>query len=356
MKSQIQFEQFKEATVKSEPFMRKVNLADISIVDEKTIKYAGRTFNCSEQAINDFAKIVGFPVTFGNSIQTAFGKEVKQKIADLQKAARVLAGKNPTVTLVADRNFGIIVRMLQTSNILPYEMYFDVFDRMMNGSKMEITDFGSSSDGGVFINTTSRESEFKVGKFKDETFHPGTTFSNNMRTGAVVDSFVSRLVCSNGMVTKGFGSSINYNPENVNEFFSKLSELKSSGFLPSAFNDKVAAAISAKASYAEVKNAAHLLKNSSKISNEFVDKFVPVNDIRRKFQAKGCDVSSWNSQQEKTAITNISVWDVVNGVTDFASHDYGFELSQANRLNLQVQAGNLLSNDFDTQNLVHISL
>ena len=75
------------------------------------------------------------------------------------------------------------------------------------------------------------------------------------------------------------------------------------------------------------------------------------------FAAKGADTLNWNTAQEKNAITNISVWDVINGVTDFASHDYGFGVSADSKLNLQVKAGSMLSaKSYDTQNLVHISL
>ncbi len=357
MKTQSQFATFKKEALANEPLMREANLADINIVSENEIIYLGTKFKCTDEAMNGFAKAVGMPVAFGNSIKNAFGVTAKSRIAELQKAARVIAGKNPHVTLIANRKLGVIENILSGGSILPYEMYFDVFERMMNGSKMDIADFGSSDQGGVFVSTVSRENEFSVGKFKDENFHPGMTFSNDIRKGAVVDSFINRLVCTNGMVGRGFGESIIYNPESMSEFFEKIQILKCAGFLPSEFKAKVAAAIATRASYNEVHQAANLITGSSKLSKEFVDSFIPFNDIRRKFAKKGCDTIAWNTQQEQNAITDISVWDVVNGLTDFASHDYNFELSNANRLAIQVKAGGLLARaKYDTQNLVHVSL
>lgn len=357
MKTESQFSTFKKEALSSEPLMRQANLADIQILNEKEIIYLGRKMQCTENAINDFAKAVGMPTSFGNSINNAFGSTAKQRVVELQKAARVIAGKNPTVTLIANKKLGVIERILSSSSILPYEMYFDVFERMMNGANMDITDFGSSDHGGIFVSTTSRDNEFSVGKFKDENFHPGLTFSNDIRTGAHVDSFINRLVCTNGMVAKGFSESILYNPESMNEFFEKILVLKNAGFLPNEFKAKVTSAIATRASFSEVKSAAKLITESSKLTTEFVDRFVPYNDIRRKFTAKGCEVTGWNEQQARNAITNVSVWDVVNGITDFASHDYGFEISAANRLSLQVKAGAMLARtSFDTQNLVHVSL
>jgi hypothetical protein len=143
----------------------------------------------------------------------------------------------------------------------------------------------------------------------------------------------------------------------MNEFFEKIKVLKTAGFMPGEFQNKVSQAIATRASFNEVKSAADLITGSSKMTKEFVDRFVPFNDIRRKFLAKGCDTIGWNAQQAQNAITDISVWDVINGITDFASHDYGFDLSEGNRLALQVKAGGLLARkSFDTQNLVHVSL
>ena len=181
--------------------------------------------------------------------------------------------------------------------------------------------------------------------------------TNDAKSGASVDSFINRLICTNGMVGRGFGEQFVYNPESMSEFFKHIQTLKSNGFLPGEFKAKVASAIATRASFAEVKSAADMITGTSKLTKEFVDRFVPYNDIRRKFLAKGADTTGWNQQQSQNAITDVSVWDVINGITDFASHDYGFELNNDNKLRLQVEAGKMLSQkSFDTQNLVKISL
>ena len=355
-KTEKEFSAFKEIALKNEPLMRQANLSDISIVDDKTINFNGRNFTASDAAINDFGRIVGVQKTLISNVGSAFGKGTSQKIIDIQKAAKLIHGKNAKVTLIANKSFGIIERILSGSSLLPYQNYFDVFERMMNGTNMDIIDFGSGP-GGMHISTVSRKDEFSVGKHKDEVFHPGFAFNNNMSSGASLDSFLNRLVCSNGMVGRGFAETMNYNPESINEFFTHIQTLKTSGFMPAAFNTKVASAMNTRASYAEVKSAANLITGGSKLEKQFVDKFVPYNDIRRKFAAKGVDTLNWNPQQMQNAITDVSVWDIVNGVTDFASHDYGFEVSTDSKLKMQVAAGAMLSREkYDTQNLVHISL
>ena len=58
--------------------------------------------------------------------------------------------------------------------------------------------------------------------------------------------------------------------------------------------------------------------------------------------------------QKRNARTNVSVWDIVNGITDFASHDYGYEIKdpENTRNELMVQAGGILTKQYDTQNLL----
>lgn len=355
-KSTTAFEAFKKEALSKEPLMCQASLADITLLSDKKISFKGREYNCSENAMNDFCKIVGIPKAFGNGIEGAFGADAKKRIIEIQKAVKVL-GKSITVTIVANKKLGMIDTILNGCSILPYNNYFDVFDRMMNGAKVEIVDFGASDRGGLFISTVSKDHEFHVDKMKNETFHPGLTFTNDYRVGAVMDTYVNRLVCSNGMVGRGFGQTFTYNPESMNEFFDRVNKLKQMGFVPEGFTEKVKSAINTRASYSEVKEAANMITSCSKLQKEDVDRFVPYNSIRRQFVAKGCDTHLWNEKQAQNAITNVSVWDVVNGVTDFASHDYGFELSNDNRLKLQVKAGSLLSaKAYDTQNLVHVAL
>ena len=47
------------------------------------------------------------------------------------------------------------------------------------------------------------------------------------------------------------------------------------------------------------------------------------------------------------------MWNVINGVTDFASHNYGFNVN--NSVQLQIEAGNMLCKNFDISNTLDVS-
>jgi hypothetical protein len=357
MKNQSQYAAFKNKALELEPLSKQVSLAEIELVDGNRISHQGVTITLSDSAMSDLAAVVGMPKRFGSELEKDFTPAGKQRFVNLIKSAKVSRGKNPTVTLVATKGTRVVSRVFDEGSILPYEAYFDTFERLMNSHKMDIQDFGHDSDGKVFISTVSKKDEFQIGKRREEVFHPGFTFTNDIRTGTTLESYLHRLVCTNGMIGRGFGTTFEYNVNKMNEFFDSVNDLRNGGFLPPSFKDKVEAASCVRASWAEVKAATELITQNSKLLKEDVDKFVPYNSIRTAFLAKGVNPAEWNGQQSKNAITNVTVWDVINGVTDFASHDYGFEVNDHSRLKMQLDAGSLLSkSSYDTQNLVHIAL
>ena len=55
----------------------------------------------------------------------------------------------------------------------------------------------------------------------------------------------------------------------------------------------------------------------------------------------------------RTARTGTPVWDVINGVTHFATHNNGIKITDSDRSALQMEAGRILSKSkFDVQNLI----
>ena len=66
----------------------------------------------------------------------------------------------------------------------------------------------------------------------------------------------------------------------------------------------------------------------------------------------GIDTVTMSKEQKKNAKTGTSVWDLLNGLTHFSTHDNGFAISDDSRRRLQVQAGGLLVKEFDMSNLV----
>ena len=72
-----------------------------------------------------------------------------------------------------------------------------------------------------------------------------------------------------------------------------------------------------------------------------------------RIHAAGIDTVGLTDSQKRNLRTGVTVWDVINGVTDFASHNYGFEKKPNADRHMQMRAGDMLSRTFDTSNLVY---
>jgi hypothetical protein len=60
-----------------------------------------------------------------------------------------------------------------------------------------------------------------------------------------------------------------------------------------------------------------------------------------------------SKERKKNAKTGTSVWEVINGLTHFATHDNGIRVDESSRRNIQVLAGQLLAkSSYDMQNMV----
>jgi hypothetical protein len=62
--------------------------------------------------------------------------------------------------------------------------------------------------------------------------------------------------------------------------------------------------------------------------------------------------SLMNAEKKKNAKTGTSVWEMVNGLTHFATHDSIFKLSDDARRIIQKEAGAIVSGTFDMENVV----
>jgi hypothetical protein len=70
------------------------------------------------------------------------------------------------------------------------------------------------------------------------------------------------------------------------------------------------------------------------------------------FAQFGLPPVSLNPAQKKTAKTGTSMWELVNGLTHFSTHNSQYKISDESRRAIQRKAGDLLAKTFDMENLV----
>ena len=70
-----------------------------------------------------------------------------------------------------------------------------------------------------------------------------------------------------------------------------------------------------------------------------LDRFFPVNDVKKMYNEKGIQLDTLTNRHWKNAKTNMTTWDLLNSVTDVASHDYGMGIGELGKADLKKKAG-----------------
>lgn len=357
MITQTQYNDFKQNALANQPLRKTVSLTDLRFVTMDCIEFSGLKLGLSREALKNLLKIVGISLSGVEDLNASVGEEGAQKMLNAIKNA--IGSNNKTqVTLVVSPD-RIITRIAKEnqSSLISADTYFETFDRLANQHDLKVHNMSfNKENGNIYINAlANRNGEFQVGNMKDEIFKTGMAFSRTM-DGLLAEPYLDRMVCTNGMVTRAFDESFrlhNMTPKSWQDFYEHMERIEKAGFVPEKFAAKVIDASNTPASLLELERGLQLIKNHSNVEDEDLEMFFRgTKKTYTALHSYGIDTERLHNGQKANVRTALSVWDVINGVTDFASHNYGFEKKpNADRL-MQVQAGDMLTKTFDTSNLV----
>ena len=350
---------FKNSAFNNQPLRKEINLAELKFITLNDVDYCGLKLGMSKRAVRDIMSILGLANTFGGKINNVFGEQFTQTLLNTMKDA-ISVKKNISVTLLVSPN-RIIQRIHKSgSSWVSTDNFFDILETTIDKHGLIVNNCEQNNDGQIIVKTTNPNSEFDIkGKNLDssqEVFQGGLNFTRTYN-GLEVDPYLYRLWCANGMVTKEFEESIkmtNIQPKDWEAFHKNLERIEKNNFQPQGFINKVKMAANTPCSLREMQMGINMIKNSSNIDDNSIQPFVPYGETYNSFKKMGIQPTELTNGQKQNARTNVSIWELVNGITDFASHDYGFEVKdqEETRNRLMVDAGGILTKNYDTQNLL----
>lgn len=351
--SNTDYETFKNAALENSILRIPASFGEFEFVDSSHLELKCRLFTVSPQAIRDISGILGMAANSLKNIDKTLGKAIS--IAIYNNMLRVHAKKDKNELLFVIRRNGEIVRVMnRKSAVFSNKTFFEMAERVIESGKLDVHEMCINPEGELVIRTRGKDTEFQVMGFRDEVFESGLSIANT-HFGLDVDPYMHRLVCSNGMVTKQFEECISLKSSDnraMNFFFDKLYRLEERKFKSAGFSRKVKEAIETPASVYELMGAVKLLKENAEISKEEVDSFIEYKQTFRDYMNLGIDLEKVSVAKKRNARSGVSMWKVINGITDFASHNYGYKLK--NNVDLQVQAGNMLCKPFDIANTMEV--
>lgn len=353
--SQANFDQKVKIALDKTPLRKEVSLKEIEVISDEVLKVHGVQIPMTKTAFKSVCKSVGLPVGFDKTFTKSFGDKARQGLVNKLKLAMQAKGSTP-LSLVVNPDSKTIIGVQKDAHALTSNQTFiETSSRIIDKYKLDVLDFSISSDGGVVINTASPKNTWGITGMKDEDFYGGISFTNNANTGFEVSPFLHRLVCANGMVGISFEDSLvleQIDGFSMEVFWNSLNRLAERNFRPEKFEEKIRLASNTMASLFEMETAHNLLKSHSDADTKEIEAWIPFHNTRAKFHNVGIDTTDLTMAQKKGAKTGTSVWDIVNSVTHFATHDNGIKVDEYDRRRLQVQASNILTKDFDMANII----
>ena len=353
--SQSLFDAKAAEAVSRNPIRKEVPLKSIEILKNDQMMVDGVRIGMNSDAFKGICKIVGLPVGFDKTFSSAFGDKARQALVNRLKTATQAKGSTHVSLVVNPDTRQIISVQKDPRDLISNSSFLKTTTEIIDRYSLDVTDFSIGDNGAVVINTVSHKNAWGFDGLKDEDHYGGATFINSPDGGFKVSTFLHRLVCANGMIGTGFDETMALNPSDAlafEKFYTQLNELAKVGFRPRNYEARIRMAMNTRASLFELENAHTALRSMSDGIHRELEAWVPYHSTMEAFYKANIDAVFLNNSQKKSARTGTTVWDLVNGITHFATHDNGFRISDYDRRRLQVEASRTLTKEFDMLNMV----
>ena len=358
--SQSAFDVKKAEAINNQLMRKEITLSEFNVIDNNHIDVDGVKIEVTDKA---FGKLLGrlrIPKAFAKRFSDGFGNDGLRQLITMMKSAKSSRNEQ-TVTLLVDPNSRKITDILPAGYAsISQESFIDFASRYIDQYNLGVTHMGSSQYGGTQINCVSPQGMFNVPGMTNEVFNTGVTFRNTPTRGLEVSPYLERLICANGMTSTAFAENYglhNLNDKNINEFNEHMIRMASTNFQPVGLADNIKKANNTDASLAEIQRAASsILSLDKNIDYNYIQKYIPVDRAMKAYSDLGADPNTFTKAQMKNAKSGMSVWDVVNGMTNFASNDTKYNINEGKMGNLMVTAGNILcKKQYDTEGVLDIN-
>ena len=359
---QSEFEKKMNAAAVAQNILYETDFTNFDLVDDSTIKYDGKLISISTKAFKDYIEILKIPKKFLERFEESFGKDGRANFIKVLKEAHAGA-KNAKVTLVANQKRHEIVAIRPGNvKLISNEECLRHASGIIDQFDLKVVDFSISEDGDISVSTISPKSSSNIKSLgPDEEFNSGLTFNNNGHRGYEVLPYLNRLACANGAIFRkvhGYKETYwikNMDPATLDNFHKEMVSLSANNFIPEDIHHRIERAATTQASLDEVNNAVKLLLTKSKVKYEDLQRWIQIDRINNEYNRFGIDTAKLDTHKMKNAKTDITVWSLVNKLTDIASHNYPefSKFDDYSKKMVQISAGDLLlKKTYDTENLI----
>jgi hypothetical protein len=334
----------KEVAFENEPVFKRLNINNVHIIDNKTVDLNGKIFKAEFDFITQLAEEIGIsPVSIYQLGRNLSEKEVN---LILNKSFANYFKRNPGIlgNVIGDRKGASLFRFSK-AEIITYKTIFEAVDKVYKN--FDDIDFNISR--GDFSLLLKEDREIDIKGLPEETFIPNVGLKYVYGEAFGLTKVMNRLSCTNQIrldVFKRSSKKLSVINSSMN-ILKSLKQLDDERFNKS-YAKKIAKVKNANASLKEYENVTRLVKKYIGKDKSVLNTLFRKHDVELMLKTE----SENNEAVDKRHIsTPLNYWELINGLTDFASHNY-VTLKYDEREFLQTKAYELLER---TPDLLRVS-
>jgi len=329
---------------------KEISLSEFKVIDNTHIDIDGVSIEMNDKAYKELLFRLRLPRAFTKRWAAQFGNQGLAKLIEVMKADRM----DKILTLIVDPSTRQIVDVLPAGYAsISNEAFVNFASRYIDQYGLDVTNMGHDSNGGVSIDCVSNKL-MTIPGFDNEVFKTGVQFRNTPRHGVEVSPYLNRLWCTNGCSAREFSENFKLNSFDegkIQKFNEHMINMASNNFQPMGAVDQIKKAMETDASLAEMQRAMNsIMRGDKSINFDYLQRYIPIERSKREYDKLGADTSQFTKAQMKNAKSGVTVWDVVNGMTNFASNETRFKIKDGDRSRIMLDAGSMLmKKEYDTE-------
>jgi hypothetical protein len=353
-----EYAQLKAKAILSEPKMARINLSDIEFsnlsIRDNVVNIQGKAVAVNNVFIKAYLTQLGLNPKFLSGykgdertvtdILNVLNEE-KRKLGNVE-LRMIVSHSNEVINLIPMDKGGRV----SNTNV------FKIADDLMNRHGLQVIDSTIESNTGLVALNLITPNVQKIANLNEEQHQFGIKLTNSVNGTEIMD-FAYRLTCTNGATAMDTYSKFkleSLNPSEIEKLFTHVSAMEKNQFIPTGFEDMLKASRTTLASISEVEHGIFSLVNrlnmpieldkedTERITAQFINSnFAEYANRKAKLLAKGYDLEKLTPQEKKFIKCDITMWDLVNRITYFASNNTSSNFKEVEKL--QIIGGSLLS-------------
>ena len=331
---------------------REVDKNDIVALDENHYRIGNATVKLTPDMVGNIDRYFGILPKQSKMAQDSFGGN---GVANPRNFFAQAGKKDKErIILVGDTNSRQITRVLQTSHhIIPPESFFDFAEMFMDDNRFEPESVEYNNGSQVSILMKSLHPEYMEIAPNDEIVDNGIWLRWNP-TEIAFGNYYVRLVCTNGSTQMTQSRLMRTNTLEDQTTLKRMLSIGSGHPQLKQNRDKMLAsakaALNTKASLRELGLGSKLLLRSG-MEEQDAAQLIPYQENIDRYEQAGLPVGAY---EQSLTVSNMSVWQLFNILTAFATHNQLWPAHDTRRSELMAQSVELLNQKRDIRTYQNI--